>query len=323
MKSSKKIRKVSLLGLILVGSIAITQVLAHPHHIIISQKEFHTTQGETITIPFEVFFSSEEQATVELYGDKVAGWGCKLQASSDIAKAGESLPCGIVVPVPSNVENGTYGLILQDKDASGTVTSRVSIFIIVGEGGTEVQQEMHYYDGWIAYENFPRDVTLPAHNVDITVGWRCLAPGTYRIVVDHLFSVDFTRDGEHTHFLGLSGWYTGGIRTITIQIGNITNYEPESPWDIGTLIEEKKITINVHCPGSEDAVLLDTLVFNAGVGVHPVSNANDEEEVQAEVAPEEPSDESQAVIEPEPEPQPRTWITIPRAWKRLVKIFPL
>ncbi len=294
------------LGLLLIGSIATKPVLASPHHIICEKHNYKAKPGDVVRIPYKMHFDKEEQATNELYGDKVKDWDCSLHSEKNKGKKGEKVSCYIEVHVPPDAKNGTYGLILQDKDANGKVTSRVSIYIQVGEGGgPEVHQEMHYYDGWIAYENFPREVELPAHNVDVTVGYRVLeGHGTYRITATFtgkadsmlLFSTDFTKDGEFVYPLGLSGWYVGGTYTITIRVGNITGYEPKNPSDVGVLLEEKTITINVYCPGSENAVLLDTLILNA-------QESSDE-------STEEPK---AAVVVPEPEPQ-RSSVCFPRPW---------
>ena len=329
-KSKERGKKALIAGLLLV-SFLITQALASPHHIIISKNEYSANPGQTITIPFEIFFEEEQQATIELYGDKVKGWGCSLHSSKSIGTKGESVSCYILVPIPADAGDGTYGLILQDKDATGQVTSRVSIFIKIGEGGAEVNQKMHFYDGWIAYENFPREVELPAHNVDVVVGWRCLDGGskTYKIMATltypdgytmNLFSVDFKTDGSHTYPLGLSGWYVGGTYKVTIKVGNITNYNPSSPWDIGELIEQREIIINVYCPGSENAILLDSLVLNSNVsaGIDTNTQAEAEAETEAEV-------EEASSIPEQPE-EPKHWIVMIPAFSRArpwLKIFPI
>jgi len=131
MKSSKKIRKVSLLGLILVGSMAITQVLASPHHIIIDKTKYKAKEGDILYIYYKMYFDREEEATNEVYGDRCRDWDISLHSEKKTGKHGEKVKCWIEVHVPSDASDGTYGLILQDKDVNGKVTSRVSIFTIL------------------------------------------------------------------------------------------------------------------------------------------------------------------------------------------------
>jgi len=287
-------RKSVVVLVLCVLSVAVAPVLAQPHHIIISQTEYHANPGDTVVIPFELFFSKIEQAKLELYGDRVAGWGCKLDVpQSTFTRVGEGMECSIVVPVPASASNGTYGLILQDIDAFGEVTSRVSIFIVVGTGGNEVQQEMHYYEGWIANENMPRTIQLPVHNFVLTVGVRKLAEVTMKLVIGIYYpdgslsgslTVDPAGEGNYTYTVGASGWHTGGTYSLKIWVYNVT--DPENP----ILLDSMNIPITVLCPGSENAILLDSFVINAEKG--------GKEELPEEIETEETEEGATEVVKP-------------------------
>lgn len=306
------------LGLLLIGSIATKPVLATPHHIIISKHEFNAKPGDVLTIPFEIFFSQVQQAKLELYGDKMAGWGCSLQAPSNITvNKGDKINCGLVVPIPSTVSDGTYGLILQDLDKNGQVTSRVSIFIIIGSGENQIQRQMRFYDGWIRNEDMPRTIELPVKDFELTVGIRKLDPDTTLKLEWSIFApqgglcghyaVYPAKEGNHTSKVWASSWYTGGTYTLKICVYNITDPNNE------ILLESRTISIQVKCPGSENAILLDSITISIGTS--------------SKLTPDDTypkgSEERSKIVVPKPKPQHIT-ISFPRrSFRTICKIFPL
>ncbi len=291
---------VILIVLLLVGGIVAPALArSHPHHIICEKTEWKANPGDVIKIPYKVHFEGEEDAKNELYGDQVKGWNCTLHSEKGTGKKGEDVSCYIEVHVPKDAKNGTYGLILQDKDSLGYVTSRVSIFIIVGDGGKcAPEQEIHFYDGWIRNEDMPRKIELPVDNFVLTVGVRKLQPATLKLiwqiygpqggVVDRFCT--YPAKGNHSSVVDASSWYDGGTYTLKIWVYNITDPENE------VLLESMEIKVQVLCPGSSNPILLDTLVITTS----EVSN-----QAKGEVSEEEASKGSEGnIITPKPKPEP-------------------
>lgn len=149
------------------ASLPVHSVKADPCLLQIGQKDFDVTQGQSLTVNFNLTAQQTGTFTLEFYGDQMADWDATLLAGSLSLTAGTKNEISLDVIVDSAAVDGTHGGIMQVK-YEGKVTNRWNLFLDVNREKMLVDNPRVDRGEWISGENFPRELHLP-YKYDIPV----------------------------------------------------------------------------------------------------------------------------------------------------------